>query len=47
MQALERALHESTALLKVKAEECRQHESQAVEITEEAGQSNSGRITVA
>jgi exonuclease SbcC len=36
MQSLERALHESTALLKVKAEECRQHESHAVEITEEA-----------
>ena len=36
MHALERALHESAALLKVKAEECRQYESQAVEITEEA-----------
>jgi exonuclease SbcC len=36
MLALERTLHESTALLKVKSEECRQHESHAVEITEEA-----------
>jgi exonuclease SbcC len=35
MQALERALQESTALLKVKSEECLQHESHAVEITEE------------
>ncbi len=35
MEALERTLQESSALLKVKSEECRQHESHAVEITEE------------
>ncbi|WP_262963725.1 AAA family ATPase [Methylobacter psychrophilus] len=35
MQVLEQALQESTTLLKIKAEDCRQHESQAVEITEE------------
>ncbi|MEY3289259.1 MAG: hypothetical protein RLZZ419_1501 [Pseudomonadota bacterium] len=39
MQALERALHESMTLLTIKTDECRQHETQAVEITEEiAGQ---------
>ncbi|MDD5463024.1 MAG: AAA family ATPase [Methylococcales bacterium] len=39
MQVLERALQESNALLKVKAEECLQHESYAVDISEEsAGQ---------
>jgi exonuclease SbcC len=35
---LERALQEATALLKVKVDDCYQHQSQAVEITEEAAQ---------
>ena len=37
-QLLERALQEATALLKVKVDDCYQHQSQAVEITEEAVQ---------
>jgi exonuclease SbcC len=37
-QLLERALQEATALLKVKLDDCYQHQSQAVEITEEAVQ---------
>lgn len=44
MLALERALQESTALLKVKAEECHQHESHAVEITEEAANQTASEL---
>ena len=44
MQELERTLHESAALLKVKTEECRQHESHAVEITEEAAHQTAAEL---
>jgi exonuclease SbcC len=44
MQALERALQESTALLKVKADDCRKHESQAVEITEEVASQTAAEL---
>ena len=44
MLTLERALQESTALLKVKADECRQHESHAVEITEEAANQTAAQL---
>ncbi len=44
MHSLEQALHESAALLKVKTEECREHESHSVDVTEEAAHQTAAEL---
>ena len=45
-QLLERSLQEATALLKVKVDDCHQHQSQPVEVTEEVACQTAAELQV-